>query len=233
MIRILVAGEGTADVGSNHLLDSPAEEAEGRIGAIRVFVERILRESFVRNPPPIESGAERLSTIGRRHKANGFDGKVKAVIKEARIRGYDSLAVVVDRDRTARGERWELLEKGRTDALAAGEPLAERTAIGVAIETVEAWLLADVLALNQALELDPPAEQPTAPEELDGPPRTDRHPKIVLGKIIARAMNATAPSLEEIARRARLDMVEKACPKGFGAFAESVRGLCRRPSGPD
>ena len=227
MIRILVVGEGPADVGSDRGLGAFGEQAEGRIGAVRVLVERLLASTLGRNPPPMEFQGERLSAIGRRHVASGYEGKVVAAITEATSRRCTALAIVIDRDGTDGNRRWSLLEKGRAEARARGLALADKAAIGVAIETVEAWLLADVLALNEALALDPPAGQTETPEGLDGAASSPRHPKTVLRDLIARSpVKGTSP-LEAIARRARLEVLGDRCPKGFAGFARDVRAMCR------
>ena len=113
----------------------------------------------------------------RRPTLSGYEHKVRDAIVEARISGCTAVVVVVDRDGSAVGLRLTALSAGRTQADGEGEALAKKTALGVAVETVEAWLLADETALNTALDPHPHAAMTPSPELLAGAARSEKHPK--------------------------------------------------------
>ncbi|MEO7329190.1 MAG: DUF4276 family protein [Minicystis sp.] len=187
----------------------------------------MLEEKFNR---PIDEWEVEGDTLPRIHDrsedANGYERKVLRAIQAAEADGCSSVAIVVDRDRTEGRQRLAQLQAGRTKAEQQGEALAERTAIGVAIETVEAWLLADEQALNQALRLAPPVGALPAPEGLDGRAKTERHPKVVLRKLIEQQRSGVDAPYDEIAERVQLEVLEQRCSGGFATFAEEVRRRC-------
>lgn len=146
--------------------------------------------------------------------------------------GAEGIVVVVDRDRTPARERWRALveqrERLRSDRQ---RPLLVPMAVGVAVETIEAWLLADEVAVCDALGVAHPDQPIGSPERLDGPAGTAAHPKAVLGTYLARDAVEGRGFLEQvvaIVEAADLDTIARRCPQGFARFREDVV----RESGP-
>jgi len=134
--------------------------------------------------------------------------------------------MVIDRDRTAPRKRWRELNQQR-EALRsdAQRPLALPVAIGVAVETIEAWLLADEVALCDVLGMPHPKEPMGSPEKLDGAPGEHTHPKYVLNQRLRRDTTLGRSFLDQvgaIAARMDLDVVARQCPEGFGRFRDDV-----------
>lgn len=228
-MRLLLVSEGALDVGAAARGGSAAEHDGGDEprGAVSVLARRILEKQFGRELHDWEIECDVLPRVHRASESvSGYPRKVHLAIEEAKIRGCSSVAVVVDRDRTEGGSRLGQLREGRDLAEQRDNPLAYKTALGVAVETVEAWLLADERALNEALALDPKAPAIPSPEALGGGPRTETHPKNVLRKLIQRSGAASKAPYDDIAERARLDVVERRCPIGFAPFAAELRERC-------
>jgi hypothetical protein len=92
----------------------------------------------------------------------------------------------------------------------------------VAIETVEAWLLADVKALNLVLGLS--RDQVRSPEELYDSPRGPDHPKTIFEGWILAGQRVENP-YDAVAEVADLRVIEERCPQSFKPFAQEVRQL--------
>jgi hypothetical protein len=93
---------------------------------------------------------------------------------------------------------------------------------------LEAALLADETALRIAIG-EPSIECQPDPESLvSRDEQSDKNPKGRLQRLILRTpVGAHSPDFTalyaEIARLARLSILEERCPTGFGQFAEQVR----------
>jgi ABC-type cobalamin/Fe3+-siderophores transport system ATPase subunit len=79
---------------------------------------------------------------------------------------------------------------------------------------------------DDALAPETPIQALPDPEGLDGRPGTDRHPKQVFRSLVRRASAEVAAPYDEVARRVRLDLLERRCKFGFAPFAEEVRRRC-------
>ena len=221
-MKLLLFGEGSTDVGH------PTRGAGGigvvsRLGAIGELVRRLASEKFGREVQEWEIDCDRLPRL---HHARGLEDKTKRAIQEAAVRGCTSVAVVIDRDRTPGNDRLDRLRGGRDELASIGIALANQTAVGVAIEAVEAWLLADEHALNDALDPEPSASGFPEPESLDGPPGSPTHPKPLFVDIVKRARRKVDDAYQAVASIADLATVRTRCQKGFGNFAEDVQARC-------
>jgi hypothetical protein len=220
-VRLLIVSEGALDVGSAH------EDGSERRGAVGVLVRRLLEEKLGRELRDWEIECEHLPrTHAGSEGVSGYPRKVLLAIEEAAARGCTSVVIVVDRDRTEGGSRLAELRAGRDLAETRDEPLAYKTALGVAVEMVEAWLLADEQALNEGLGLAPPTHAIPDPEGLDGRRGTDTYPKSIFRTLVRRGRAAGASPYDVVASRARIDVLERSCRLGFAPFAGEVRERC-------
>jgi hypothetical protein len=96
--------------------------------------------------------------------------------------------------------------------------LISRPVIGVAVQEIEAWLVADHVAAGRAL--DRTLDQPSAPEGM----RPREAKQLWAAWAAALAPEARREARRRMARECDLDAVERACPKGFGTFRSELRG---------
>jgi hypothetical protein len=148
------------------------------------------------------------------------------LIRDCVRSGAEAAVVVVDRDRTESRKRLDALRQQREDLRTGrGKPLWIPMAVGVAVETVEAWLLADELCLCDVLGLPHPDQPIGSPEKLNGHPGEPRHPKYVLNGYFNRDVRPERGFRDRVlavAQRMNLDMVAERCPQGFARFREDV-----------
>jgi hypothetical protein len=231
-VRIRIISEGALDHGDTFDSKYAGERAARRAidgepdrkGAVTILVRRLLEEKFGRPIQEWEIESKALPRVNRRSPTlSGYEYKVRDAIVEARISGCSAVVVVVDRDGSKPGERMAALSAGRDQAKRDGEALAEKTALGVAVETVEAWLLADEVALNRALDLHPPAATTPSPELLDGAKQTEKHPKTQFHTLLRRKRREVSWPYDAVAEHVRLEVLTARCPEGFAPFAAEVK----------
>lgn len=209
-MRVLVVGEGPTEIGD---AQEESEHADG-YGFLPVIVRRLLgaqeRDEF-----------RGLNVKDRRLRAHVIRGKSKklskVVVAASRLAhhdGFDAVVVVIDRDAKPNERRRQALEKGRE---AAAGDYDVSVAVGVAIEEIEAWMLADETAIAGALGVENVPQQ-RAPEK-------DKDPKRTLNELL-EVQNTAGVSrrafVQRIAAQARIDELRRRCPKGFGMFADDV-----------
>lgn len=218
MDHVLFFGEGVTDVGAEGVRTLVltadgvgADTGAGELcGVIPILVLRSVAEA---------SGAPGLSLRGKsvflpRMHVKGFARKVKAAITTAAFEKASAIVVVVDRGGEKNRGRLAELRKGREDAVADG--LLCPAALGLAIEELEAWLLADEVTLSSV------TAQKIA--GVIGEPEAQADPKSILaGYCHGRADGLREGRLhDEIALKLDLGKLRKRCPKGFGPFYDEV-----------
>lgn len=212
-MKILIVSEGGRDIGHGYAAE----------GAVVVLARRVIEARLGRELHESEVDRGTLPRINSLSgAASGYERKVKLAIVEAQARGCSAVAIVVDRDGRKNKARIEQLCAGRELAASESIPLADKTVVAVAIETVEAWLIADIKAINDACRPQDPADECPNPEGIWGPKGTSKHPKDLFLSLI----DTPQGRYEAVARRIRLDVLEKRCPDGFGRFAEELRRRC-------
>ena len=193
-----------------------------------MLARRILEAHWGRS---IAEGEIESAYLHRVHQlsgdVNGYERKVELAIIEAAIRECSCVVIVVDQDGPANSDRLRHLRAGRTRAETSGHSLAYSSVVGVAVRVVETWLLADVLAINQALAPDPPASTRGALEDLYGDKGTQGHPKTLFAQLASTATVEVSAPYDAVATCIRLDILEQRCPKGFAALASEIRRRCR------
>ncbi len=224
-MRIMVFGDGPNELGKPELWGKwlPVDD----LGALPRIVDRLLK-----NPEDVEYAAEKFKK-NIPHTAIKIDDipknaniptrikhksarKVQNAILLAKARGCRAVVILIDRDTEPDSERIILLKKGR-DSLATyvGYPAC---AVGCAVETFDAWMIADGKAIKQAGG----AGNHKNPESLDGKEGTGKHPKDIAANIFDGKRNLSK-KYAVVAENTDLLSLEKACPKGFKPFANEVR----------
>ncbi len=160
----------------------------------------------------IETDRVSRRTIHAHHgKGRGYFKRAVRWMLEARKRGYGALILVIDQD--GRPERTREIADAQEYA---GTWLPG--ALGAAIRTFDAWMLADEKAMTEVLGAGV-SRQPEPERIVD--------PKSVCGGLLDRSdcslrqtqMYAAIADVVDVA------VLEARCPGGFGPFAERVRAL--------
>ncbi len=190
-MKTLLVGEGPSELG----------------GALQHFVERL-------SPTKMTIDHERVS----RRDLHSHHGKGKGYFKralrwmiEVRKRGYDAVVLVIDED--GKSERVKEFDDAQDY-----RDVAIRRALGVAIRTFDAWILADEKALSAVLECN--VDRQRNPEAIADPKSICR--------ILHDESGATArvsQMYSAVAAAADVAALAKRCPKGFAPFADRVRTL--------
>jgi hypothetical protein len=190
-MKVLVVSEGPNELG----------------GALQNLVRRLgMKEG------ELETDRVSLPSVHAHHgKGKGYFKRAVRWMLEAEKRGFEALILVIDQD--GRPERTRELDdaQGFTGT-------AIHRALGVAIRTFDAWMLADERALTQVLEI--PISRQSDPEAI-----TDA--KGVCNRLLDESDRSITPTAmyAAIANETDLGLLETRCPRGFGVFAGRVRAL--------
>ncbi len=191
-MRVLIVGEGKHEGG----------------GALESLVQRL-------SAKPLQCEFDRVgrNDIHAYHgKGQGYLKKAIRWMREAENRGYDALVFLIDQD------KWP---ERRTELNAAQEHMTIARiarAMGVAIRTFDAWMLADERAVSTTLE---------CAVQTQADPEAMHDPKSVCKRLLDDSGSSItqAEMYAKIADQARLETLEQRCPRGFAPFATRVRGL--------
>lgn len=148
-----------------------------------------------------------------RGKGQGFFKRAVRWMLEARDRGFDALILVVDED-GYRERVKELAQAQSEQTLTAGFPRA----LGIAIRSFDAWMLADEIALSAVLR-QAVSTQPS-PEDLADPKGRCAELLEMSGGVLSQR-----DFYSRLAIEINLTSLENRCPKGFGTFAPLLRTL--------
>ncbi len=176
-------------------------------GALTALIRRLAG-------PKLEYETDRVSRqdIHAHHgKGNGYKKRAIRWLLEAQKRGFDALIFLIDQDHCP--ERRQQINEAQEQELGVA-----RRALGVAVQTFDAWMLADEKTLTKTLNY-------SVSRQSD--PETISEPKIVVAELLAGS--AVCLSQHEIYRAimetADISLLTERCPLGFAPFAERVRGL--------
>ena len=140
-------------------------------------------------------------------KGGGFFKRSIGWMLTAKKRGFDALILLIDRDRETERVR-------QLDLAQAFEQVEFRRALGVAIESFDAWILADEKALTKILGR--PVRTQKTPESI-------RRPKEACAELgILRS-----DLYDEVCQILEIEALTQRCPEGFAPFAQRVRDLAR------
>ncbi len=197
-MRILIVSEGAHELGDDNLE-----------GALVVLSRRLLGENVIFNRDRVKSPRVRVHL--QPGKGDGYEKRALGWIRLAEREGYDAIILVIDQD--GKRERKQQFDRAQDDLRL---PLPR--ALGVAIKTFDAWMLADEQALSAVLgthiDLSPNPESEDDPKS-----RCESLRNEARSQLSPRAMYA------EIAKRTDMEKLEARCPNGFAPFAGRVRAL--------
>ncbi len=219
-MKVLFVGEGPQDVGSPEF----APGVRPATGVIPILARRVCPEIgddsvciFWREVPVLPL---------KKKKMRGWAAKVRSSVALAVKNVCDGAVCVADRDRDE--DRLSAMGQGALEAAAVVEP-DHRIVCGVAVESIEAWILgvpaaiAIVLGLEVA-EIQQHYRMAEIEELYQNSEKGEKRPKDLLEKL-ARLKNQTADSRfrEQVASNADVAALERNCPSGFKPFAEKLR----------
>ncbi len=184
-----------------------SEGVHEQSGALQSLVKRLASSEIVFDLDRVSR-----SDIHAHHgKGRGYFKRALRWLLEARKRGCDALILVIDED----GRRERILEFDQAQNY---EQIDVRRALGVAVRTFDAWMLADELALTKVLGCK--VARQSNPEEILNPKQ----------RCTALHQSSQNPAtLREIyadlAMVVNIEVLEALCPIGFTPFASRVRVL--------
>lgn len=211
-MRIAFLSEGATEAA--FAPGASAGEPWPRVGALVTLVERVLGVRGKIEPwtPALQRGA---GTILR---------KGASLLRAAARAGAQGAVMLVDADNKG-GERLTTLRNHRERVRAEKPVLAIPTAVGVAVEKFEAWLLADEKCLCRVLGLPNPTEPMGNPEDLKGKRGAADDAKAKLAEYLSKDRCGPRPFLEQVsAIVAEMDLalIAQRC-RSFQLFMDEVR----------
>jgi len=176
-------------------------------GALEALVRKLVLQPVECDPKKVTDREFRVHP----GKGRGFFKKALRCMQWAKEHQYEGVVLVVDRDGdTSRSRQFDEAQES---------PLPEiRRALGVAVETFDAWMLADEQALSYVLGST--IQRLPDPEGM-------KEPKAVCTNLrdAARLSLGLADLYHVLAGAIQVAVLENRCPQGFGVFAQRVRQL--------
>ena len=200
---IEIVGEGKTDRGRGD--EQPAPPTTG---VVPIFVHRLCDRPgsmrVRRRPLPFLQG-------------KGLWQKVRFAKRQSFNSGSAGLVFVVDTEGNHPGQLQELM-RGRDFELA-----GYRSAVGVAHPCIEAWLLADALAISRAMGLSLLPQVPAEPESLPAPCKDRVHnPKILLSRCAGLNRPLSSTEATRVALLQDLQAIRSRCQSSFAPFADEI-----------
>ena len=227
-MKVLFVGEGNHELGPATTARPPSPTT-GVLFTLARKVCPLITEGLAIRWREIASLPLNRKKLDRDLKRAGYETKVKrAILLSGLVFACAGTVCVVDGDTAAEDCMGGMLA-GRDAALAElGKPHA--VALGIAVLSIDAWILGARHAIAQELGIDIgelAKEYPRGKhiEELSGTSGNLGHqPKRVLEAIVQLVHRSDSAELREaIAERTEIQEIERECPKGFQPFAESLR----------
>lgn len=197
-MKLLVCGEGTSELGR-------PEQA----GVVETLVRRCLETDAQR----LTFEVVKVSQLPKDRAQAGEARRARQAIDEARRRRCDGFVYVRDADGHHAERRRQLDE--------AFANLDVPHVVGIAVETLEAWLLSDPDAVRAVLRAT--AAVPAKPESLWGRPGGPGHPKFEWNQLCREARyNPGLSTMSAVAERLSIERARAACPEGFARFHDQL-----------
>jgi hypothetical protein len=214
-MKVLFVGEGPHDVG-------PPDFAPGVRAATGVMPTLAQRVCPAIGGDSVSIFWREIPVLPAKPKLKGWAAKVRSSIVLAVKNQCDGIVCVADQDRDA--DRLTSMNNG---ASAAGSD--QKIVCGVAIESVEAWVLGAPTAIASVLDVAIGDVQKhyrlkDVEDFYQNSDKPEKRPKDLLDRI-AGVKNRTAGTSfrEEVAQRADVSELERNCPQGFKPFAGKLR----------
>jgi Domain of unknown function (DUF4276) len=184
------------------------EGAHERSGALEAFVRRLAKAPVECDSAPVS----RDDIHTHRGKGQGFFKRAVRWLLEGRKRGYDAVVLVVDED--GHPKRIDEVDRAQDEMSITDLPRA----LGVAVRTFDAWMLADEQALTKVLGQSVARQR--SPESIKDPKQICKSLHDDAGADISpREMYAAIAQVADVAT------LRQRCPKGFAPFAGRVESL--------
>jgi hypothetical protein len=193
-MKVLLVGEGKHEAG----------------GALEALVRRLSKHQAMRLEFKKISDPELHVHHGKGH---GVFKRSLAWMRRAQRDGYAAIVILIDHD--GYDDRILATDQAQNDLQHATVPRA----LGVAIRSFDAWILADEQALTRTLGCPPIQRQP-APETIDDP-------KALCDQLCCDAGRPMALSdmYKAVLEAANLELLVERCPRGFAPFAKHVGSI--------
>lgn len=215
---LFLAGEGKTDIGTAGPSVLPHEASEG--------VVQIVVRSVLGAPASLEFKARAIKNFPKergKFKGPKLEGDARNAYRAYQLARHDADGFVMVRDSDGTGtERLEQIKAGIAAAQARPGPNIP-VACGLAIETIEAWVIAAAASHDVPAGIVPRGKKP---EELwgkaDDP--SSHHPKSVCTRLLKEldGSHGLAAKVARVAACAASDLEER-CPDGFAPFARALR----------
>lgn len=194
-MKLLLVSEGKHELG-----------VAGERGALQILVERLLECDC----QIITRKVSDPTVITEKGKGEGMFKRFVAWVKHAARSGFDAIVLLIDEDGDLNRQRQ--IEDAQSSTLV---PFPR--ALGLAIRSFDAWILADQVAMSTVLG-----------RNVDRQPDMEslRDPKSVCDSICDRQF-ALSEFYALVANAANLAELESRCAEGFAPFAARVRNLPR------
>jgi Domain of unknown function (DUF4276) len=220
VIRLELWVEGPTDA-RTHRPGIREDEASRAVGGALI---PLIRKALGEDAPPLEEiaayrltgklrGVTRLGDRDRRRQLSTKGWKVLAAIDQARSHEPRTAIVAIwDRD----GE-----DEPLRDRKIIQEALEERgsggACVGICVEEVEAWLLADPSAFRGCFGRGPKGGLP-------GQPEAEADPKATLEAVLSEyeQESGRAEIYRKLAENIDLTVLKQKCPRGFGELCQAL-----------
>jgi hypothetical protein len=230
-VKVLFVGEGNHDIGAAG--ESWGQPRPAR-GVVPVLAHGVCASIQIEGADPTARkdadsialawhDIPRFSPAGRK----GFEAKVAAAMLLSSKR-FGCAGTICVSDQDGDEDRLGALQRGKLRGLAqVGAHHA--IAIGVAIESIEAWTLGAPEAIAEELDVPVsrvrgvlPSKHVESLRESSG--KEEHRPKALIGRLAALAHREDSTALRcAVAARTSVDLLQSACPQGFERFAEELR----------
>jgi hypothetical protein len=220
MKTLLLVGEGKTDIGT---VGRPTVlPHEAREGVVQVLVRRVLDapESQLAFKPRIVRSFPKQPGKFKGPRLEGDARNAYRAYQMARL-DDDGLVMVRDSDNTG-DERLEQMEAGIATARQRGGRQIPH-ACGLAIHTIESWVLGTLACRDQHV---PALPRGKTIEELWGSANdpASHHPRSLCRRALRDChMSDDLTSKVAVVEDCVLAGLERACPRGFGRFADALR----------
>ena len=197
-MKLLVCGEGTSEIGR-------PEQA----GVVETLVRRCLEIEARR----LTFDVMKVSQLPKDRARAGEARRARQAADEARRRTCDGFIYVRDADGHDAERRRQL-----HDTFA---DLEVPHAFGIAVQTLEAWLMSDPDAIRDVLRRN--VDVPRAPESLWNRPGSAGHPKFEWNQLCRKAgFDEGLSTMAAVADRLSIERARAACPQGFARFHDQL-----------